>query len=231
MSKHIEEMFSVGAHYGYSKSRQHPTVAPYLYGVKDGVLIFDLEKTEELLEKAKAFVAKLAYEGRQILFVTGKRQAMPTLKEAAIKIDQPYVAGRWIGGTITNFEEIQKRVARLEKLTEEKEKGLLAKYTKKERLLIDREIEKLTSRFGGILNMKKKPAAFFIIDGDQEDIARAEAVNENIPIVSLCGSDCNLKNIDHPITANDSSIESITYFMNEIVKSFEEGAKTPKVVK
>lgn len=129
-SNTVEEMFKVGAHYGYSKSRRHPTVAPFIFGAKNGVEIFDLEKIDDLLAKAKEFVSKVASEGQQVLFVSGKRQAIGIVKDAAMSIDQPFVVGRWIGGTITNFDEMKKRVSRLETLTEQKEKGLLAKYTK-----------------------------------------------------------------------------------------------------
>lgn len=222
-------MFSVGAHYGYSKSRRNPTTAKYIFGTKDGVEIFDLEKTAELLDNAKDFVKKIASEGRQILFVAGKKQAVRPIKDAAEKADQPYSVVRWIGGTLTNFEEVQKRVKRLETLIEEKEKGLLAKYTKKERLLIDREIEKLQEKFGGIVNMKKKPAALFIIDSSQEEIALNEAVRENIPVISLCSSDCNIQPVTYPIVGNDTSVESIKYFTSEIVSAFLEGEKNKKV--
>lgn len=221
----IEEMFAVGAHYGYSKSRRHPTVLPYIFGNKGGVEIFDLEKTATLLNSAKEFVKQLASEGKQVLFVAGKRQAIASLRAGAEKIDQPYVIGRWIGGTLTNFEEISKRVKRLEDLSEQKEKGLLAKYTKKERLLIDREIEKLTDRFGGIVSMKRKPAAVFIIDASQEEIAYAEARVSKIPVISLCSSDCNIENIQYPIVANDTSIDSIKFFISEVVSAYAEGVK------
>lgn len=222
-------MFAVGAHYGYTKSRRHPTVLPYIFGTKGGVEIFDLEKTVTLLDAAKAFVKKLASEDKQILFVAGKRQALGIVKDGADQINQPYVAGRWIGGTLTNFEEIAKRVARFETLTEQKEKGLLAKYTKKERLLIDREIAKLNERFGGIVSMKRKPAALFIIDSSQEHNAHAEAIVTHVPVVSLCGSDCDITNVEYPIVANDSSVDSIKYFVNEIVTAYKEGAKEKKV--
>lgn len=228
MSKVIDELFKAGAHYGYSKSRRHPSVSKYIFGAKNGVEIFDLEKTEELLDKAKNFVKELASEGKQILFVAGKRQATRIVKDYAQKVDQPYVTGRFIGGTITNFEEISKRVKRLDDLTTQKEKGLLAKYTKKERLLIDREIEKLNERFGGITNMLRKPSALFIVDSDQEDIALKEALIEGIPVISLCGSDCDISKLNYPIVANDSSVESIEYFVKEIALSYEEGSKNKK---
>lgn len=224
----VEALFKVGAHFGYSKSRRHPSTASFIFGIKNRIEIFDLEKTSVQLENAKAFVEEIAASGKQILFVSGKREAVRLVRDASEKIDQPYVAGRWIGGTLTNFEEIQKRINRLEKLTTEKEKGLLAKYTKKERLLIDREIAKLQERFGGITNMKSKPGAVFIIDAKQEDNALAEAVNEKIPVISLSNSDCDIKDVKFPILGNDSSSATINYILGEIVASYQAGAKRKK---
>ncbi|MEY2641034.1 MAG: ribosomal protein small subunit ribosomal protein [Candidatus Parcubacteria bacterium] len=221
----VEAMFKVGAHFGYTKSRRHPSTSDYIFGAKNRIEIFDLEKTSGLLDAAKQFVEEIAAQGKQILFVSGKREAMSVLKDAAVKIDQPYVSGRWIGGTLTNFEQIQKRVQRLEKLLMEKEKGLLAKYTKKERLLIDREIEKLKERFGGIVNMKTRPGAVFIVDVKQEDNATAEAVNEKLPIVSLSSSDCDITKVTYPILANDNGVHSISYVLAEIVAAYQAGAK------
>jgi small subunit ribosomal protein S2 len=224
----VEALFKVGAHFGYSKSRRHPSTASFIFGIKNKIEIFDLEKTSSQLEKTKAFVEELAASGKQILIVSGKREAIRLVRDASEKIDQPYVAGRWIGGTLTNFEEIQKRISRLEKLTTEKEKGLLAKYTKKERLLIDREITKLQERFGGVTNMKSKPGAVFIIDVKQEDNAAAEAKNEKIPVISLSNSDCDIKDVQFPILGNDGSSATITYILGEIVSSYQAGVKRKK---
>jgi len=221
----VEAMFKVGAHFGYTKSRRHPSTTDYIFGAKNRIEIFDLEKTSVLLEQAKQFVEEIAAQGKQILFVSGKREAMSVLKDAAAKIDQPYVAGRWIGGTLTNFEQIQKRTSRLEKLLTEKEKGLLAKYTKKERLLIDREIDKLKERFGGITNMKTRPGAVFIIDVKHEDNATAEALVEKLPIISLSSSDCDISNVTRPILANDNAVHSISFILSEIVAAYQAGAK------
>ncbi|HEC30409.1 MAG TPA: 30S ribosomal protein S2, partial [Candidatus Yonathbacteria bacterium] len=201
----IEEMFKAGAHFGYSKSKRHPSMKPLIFGVKNTVEIINLEKTDEYLTRAKEFVASVAKEGKQILFVGSKNEAREVVKNAALSVDLPYVTNRWIGGTITNFSEIKKRIARLEELTSKREKGELGMYTKKERLMIDREIENLEKHFGGLLSMKQKPAALFVIDSEAESIAVKEADSTGIPIVSLSGSDCNIKKIDYPVPANDSS--------------------------
>lgn len=221
----IDNMFKAGAHFGFSKTRRHPTISPYIFGVKNKVEIFDLEKTSELLNKATAFVASLAKEGKTILFVGGKSEARNSIKNSALSINMPYVDGRWIGGTLTNFPQIRKRVEKLERLNSEKEKGELAKYTKKERLLIDREIANLERFFSGIVSMKDLPKAIFIVDPKREKTAVKEARDMGIPVISLLGSDCNIKEIDHPIVGNDSSQMSIQFFTQAISKAYSEAKK------
>lgn len=227
-NKTVESMFEVGAHYGYAKSRRHPSTKPFIFGVKNGIELIDLEKTAKMLDDAKNVVNEIAKNGGQILFVGTKKEISSIIKDVALRVDQPYVSNRWIGGTLTNFGEIQKRVRRLEDLELQKEKGFLAKYTKKERLLIDRELEKLNERFGGIINMKSKPALVFIVDPQNEVSALKEALIENIPVVSLCNSDCDISNIQYPIVANDSSIKSVKFFVGEIVESVKMSQKERK---
>ncbi len=223
----IDSMFKAGAHFGFSRTRRHPTVKPYIFGVKNKVEIFDLEKTSQLLEKAKAFIASLAKDGKSVLFVGGKSEARNAIKIGALSINMPYVDGRWIGGTLTNFVQIRKRVEKLEKLTTEKEKGELAKYTKKERLLIDREIANLERFFTGVVSMKDLPKALFVIDPKKEKNAVKEAQDMGIPVIALLGSDCNLKEVDHAIVGNDSSQTSVAFFTQEITKAYSAG-KTEK---
>jgi small subunit ribosomal protein S2 len=226
-SKTIDSMFSAGAHFGLGRSRRHPTVAPYIFGTKNDTDIFDLEKTQTLLEKAKAFVSTLAKEGKVILFVGGKKEASQTVKNAAQSLNMPYVDGRWIGGSISNFGQIRKRIDRYEKLVSDKEKGELAKYTKRERMLIDKEIASLEKMFLGIVSMKKLPDALFIIDPKKEKIALKEASDFNIPVVALSSSDCNIGNIKYPIVGNDASKTSIQFFMNEISAAYQASKKIP----
>jgi len=230
----IGAMFEVGAHFAYSKSRRHPATSPFIFGVKDKVEIFDLEKTKKLLNEASDFVAKIARDGKKILFVSGKNEAREVVRNSALSLDMPFVTGRWIGGTLTNFDQIKKRIERLEKLTDEREKGELAKkYTKREQLLIGREIESLEGSFGGLTSMKELPAALFIIDTKRERIAVEEAKKKGISIISLINSDCNIADSDYPIFANDASIKSISFFVEAIsgvykknmgVKMSEEGS-------
>ncbi len=227
----IDQMFSVGAHFGYTKMRRHPSARPFIFGAKNKVEIIDLGKTNEMLLEAKKFVKELASNGGTLLFVGGKNEAQNIVHEAAESINMPYVAGRWIGGTITNFSEIKKRIARLEELRDQRDKGTLAeKYTKKEQLLISREITKLESFYGGMLGMKDTlPKVLFIIDTKHEDTAVREARVKKIPIVGLLNSDCDLDLIDYPIIANDATAASIAFFVNEIVASYKEGLASPKV--
>lgn len=220
-NERIDEMFKVGAHFGYSKTRRHASTAPFIFGIKNKVEIIDLEKTEDLLVKALSFVANMAKEGKQILFVGGKNEARGALKIAAESINMPFVDGRWIGGTLTNFPEIKKRLMKLEDLTKQKERGELVKYTKKERLMIDREIANLDRFFSGISSLKDLPKAIVVVDSKKEIIAVNEAKKMNIPVVALCGTDTDITNIDYPIVANDASVSSITFFVNEIAKAYE----------
>jgi small subunit ribosomal protein S2 len=219
----IESMFQAGAHFAFSKSRRHPSVAPYIFGMKNKVEIFDLEKTNELLEAAKEYVKSLGKEGKTILMVGGKSEARKAVKNAALSLGMPFVDGRWIGGTLTNFTQIRKRVEKMEKLMMEREKGELTKYTKKERLLIDREIDNLERFFSGIISLKELPKALFVVDPKKEKIAVKEAQDMGVPIVALAGSDCNLKEVTHPIVGNDASETSIQFFVNEIVKAYTAG--------
>ena len=222
----IEAMFKAGAHFGFSRSRRHPSSSPYIFGAKNKVEIIDLEKTNNLLETAKDFVKKVAGEGKSILFVSSKNEAKPAILRGASSIDMPYVAGRWIGGTLTNFDEIKSRVAKLHSLNSQKEKGELVKYTKKERLLIDREIENLNKFFFGLTNLHSIPGAVFVIDARKEHIAVKEAQDKKVPVIALCGSDNNIKGIEYPIVANDASISSVAYFIDEIVKAYKSGKVT-----
>lgn len=224
-SQALDKLFAVGAHFGLVRSRRHPSARPYIFGLKNKVEIFDLEKTAEALAKAKAFVTSIAAEGGMILFVGGKNEARDSVQTAASRINMPYVAGRWLGGTLTNFPEIKKRIAKLEDLTSQKEKGELAKYTKLERLMIDRQIDRLQHSFSGLLPMRSLPKAVFVVDSKREHIAVAEAHRLKIPVLALASSDCDMRGVEFSIPANDSSVASITLFVNEIAEAVEEGQK------
>ncbi|OHA20140.1 MAG: 30S ribosomal protein S2 [Candidatus Taylorbacteria bacterium RIFCSPHIGHO2_01_FULL_51_15] len=223
-------MFKAGAHFGYSRSRRHPSVSPYIFGAKNRVEIFDLEETDKLLDEAKAFARTLGKDGKMVLFVGGKPEARDAIKNAAISLGMPYVAGRWIGGTITNWSEIRRRLERLAELSGQRERGELGKYTKKERLLIDREITKLEENFNGIRDMKELPKALFIVDTREESAATTEALRARIPTIALMNSDCDLRQVTSPIVGNDATVQSITFFVQEIAGAYAEGVKERNVV-
>ena len=228
----IEKMFSAGAHFGYTKSRRHPSVKPYIFGNKNKIEIFDLEKTAGLLEEAKAYIKSLGEKNATVLFLGGKNESQPAVIKAADELDMPYVIGRWIGGTFTNFSQIKKRIDRMNKLKEEKAKGEFSKYTKWEALQIEREIEKLEIYFGGISDMKKLPDAVVVVDSKREEIAVNEARMKHIPLIGILGSDCDMGEVMYPVLGNDSSKKSIEFFISELVESYKEGkAAAPKVAK
>lgn len=221
----IETLFAAGTHFGYSRARRHPTAAPYIFGTKDRSDIFDLEETKRLLDAAADFARTLAGSGKQILFVGGKHEAISIVKEMADKVGAPYVAGRWIGGTLTNFKNIRRRIDRLQKLMNERDEGVLEKYTKKERLLIDREIDELLARFGGLMNMNDVPAALFIVDTRKEETAVKEANQLSIPVIGLSSSDCDFSLVQYPIPGNDTSVRSVRLVAERIADAILEGRK------
>ena len=217
---HMKDLMDRGAHFGYSKSKRHPSMKAFIFTTKHKKDIFDLEKTLENLEKALKVVSTIAKDKKQILFVGTKPEAQAVITKAATATNNPFVTDRWIGGTLTNFKEIQKRANKLETIRKEKETGDLDKYTKKEKLEIDRLMAKLDRYFGGITIMKEKPAALVIIDPKAEDIALKEANQLNIPVIALASSDCNIDEVRFPIPANDSAQASIEFFMNAIAEEY-----------
>lgn len=220
----VEEMFQAGVHYGYSKSRRHPSASSYVFATKNGVDIINIEKTNELLEKALEEVSKLAASGKTILFVGTKPEARQQIVETALSLNMPYVSERWVGGALTNFSEIKKRIVKLLDLRNQKEKGELDRYTKKEKLLIDREMADMTKNFQGLTGITKTPDAVFVVDSKKEHIAVTEAKKMNLPIIALLNTDCNLKQVEYPIIANDASISSVTFFLTKIKEAYTKGS-------
>jgi len=228
MSTQTEEMFKVGVHYGYSKSRRHPSASNYIFGTKNGVDIINIEKTNELLEKAVEAVSRFASTGKTILFVGTKPEARQQIIETALALNMPYVSERWVGGALTNFPEIKKRIVKLLDLRSQKEKGELDKYTKKEKLLINREMDDMTKNFQGLTGITKTPDVLFVIDPKKEHIAVTEAKKMNLPIIALLNTDCNLKQVEYPIIANDASVSSISFFLSKIKGAYTAGSNGTK---
>lgn len=214
-------MFGVGAHYGYTRTRRHPTTKPFLYGTKNRTDIIDLEKTAASLAKAQEVLATLGSTGKQVLFVGTKPEASPAVKAAAESLGMPYVEIRWIGGTLTNDKQIKSRVTLLEDMTVKHEKNELIAKTKKEKLLLERKMEKLARRFGGLATMKGAPGALIVIDSDEEAIAVTEANKVGVPVISISNTDCNIQTVAYPIVANDANKKAIEFFLNKLVSAYK----------
>ena len=219
----IEKMFKAGAHYGYSKTRRHPSVSKYIFATKNKEDIIDLEKTTVLLETASQFIKELGAKGKVVLFVGTKPEAKVAIKDVAESLNMPYVVERWIGGTLSNFTEIKKRISELENYRKDSVDGGLDKYTKKERVVMAKKMEKLSRYYSGLIGLKKSPDALFVIDAKSEHIAATEARKSNVPVVALVNSDSNIKGIDYPIVANDSGIPSIKFFTIAIANAYKAG--------
>ncbi len=216
----VEALFSAGSHFGYSRTRRHPTVTPLLYGNKDGVDILDTTKTALQIEEAGAFLKGLAASGKKALFVGVKPESRQAVKDVASALHMPYVTERWIGGILTNFVETKKRITKLEDIKEKKATGELDKFTKKEQILINREMVRLSKYFSGLVGMQKVPEALIVIDSKKEHNAIKEARKLNIPVIALGNTDCSIRGISYPITANDSSVASITLILATLQEYF-----------
>jgi small subunit ribosomal protein S2 len=217
----IEKMFKAGAHYGYSKTRRHPSVSKFIYATKSKEDIIDLEKTSLMLNKATEFIKEMGAKGKMV--VGTKPEAKVAVKDIAESLNMPYVNERWIGGTLSNFTEIKKRIMELENYRKDSVGGGLDKYTKKERVVMAKKMEKLDRYYSGLIGLKKAPDAMFVIDAKSEHIAATEARKSNIPVIALVNSDSNIKGIDYPIVANDSGIPSIKFFSSAIQEAYKEG--------
>ncbi len=214
------DMLKSGVHFGHKKSKKHPKMNEHVYTVRNDISIINLVKTREGLEKAVGYIEEISSKGGVVLFVGTKRQAKKIIKDAAIRCGMPYVSERWLGGTFTNFDKIVGSVKRLQEMEKEKEGGgLEKKYTKKERQEINREIEKLEIKFGGIREMKRLPDAVFIVDIQEELTAVKEAVAKNVPIVAIVDTNVDPSLIKYPIPANDDAIKSIEIITNAISRA------------
>ena len=219
----VEDMFSAGAHYGYSKTRRHPSLSSYIYTTKNKTDVIDLEKTSIQLVSAREFVKNLGSRNKVILFVGTKPEAKEIIKNTAETLNMPYVYERWIGGTLSNFIEIKKRIAELENYRKENKEGGLEKYTKKERVVMAKKMERLARYYSGLVGLKKLPDALYIVDAKAESIAQVEAQKSNVPVIALLNSDSNIKKIDYPIVCNDTGIPSIKLFTEAISNSYKSG--------
>ncbi len=226
------ELMKSGAHFGHTTSRWNPKMKPYIFTVRNNIHILDLEKTKKNLEKAAQFAKELSGRGGTLLFVGTKRQSKEIVKAAAVACGMPYVNVRWLGGTFTNFKTIQRTIRKLEKLENLKASGeLQSHYTKKERLLIEREIEKLKKLFEGIQNMKKLPDAIFVTDVKHDAIAVKEAQKSKVKIIGLVDTNCSPESLQYPIPSNDDATKVIQLMCSVISEAVTEGKQAQPMVK
>ena len=220
------DMLKAGVHFGHKKSKKHPKMDEYVFGIRNGISIIDLSKTKGKLAEAADFARKISEKDGIVLFVGTKRQASKIIEAAAQKCDMPYVSERWLGGTFTNFEKILIGKKRLESLIEEKENGELArKYTKKEVREIEREMKRLDMKFGGIKKVNRIPDAVFVVDIIEEETAILEALAKKVPVIAITDTNTNPSHISYPIPANDDAIRSIELITNVIADAIIEGKK------
>ncbi|MQG66079.1 MAG: 30S ribosomal protein S2 [SAR202 cluster bacterium] len=205
----MKSLLEAGVHFGHQKRRWNPKMKRYIFTHRNGIHIIDLQKTLNLVEEAAAFLSEVAASGKKILMVGTKKQAQDTIVTEAERSNSLHISNRWLGGTLTNFKTIQKRIDYLVDLETRREQGDFAILTKKESLKIDEKINKLNRNLSGIKEMTEMPGAMFIIDVGREEIAVAEANRVGIPIVALVDSDCDPDLIDHPIPGNDDAIRSV----------------------
>jgi small subunit ribosomal protein S2 len=225
------ELLKSGAHFGHTTSRWNPKMKPYIFTVRNNIHILDLEKTKKALIKAAKFAQDLSGQGKTLLFVGTKRQGKDIVKKTALACGMPYVNVRWLGGTFTNFKTIQKTIRKMEKLEAQKASGELeSHYTKKERLMIEREIEKLKKLFEGIQNMKKLPDAIFVSDVKHDSIAVTEARKSKVKIIGLVDTNCSPEGIDYPIPCNDDATKVIDLMCGIISEAVVEGRSTQTMV-
>ncbi len=221
----ILDLLKSGAHFGHQKSKRYPKMDKYIFGVKDGTHIINLEETIRTLGEAVKYVKKIIANDGKILFIGTKKQAKEIIKQAAKSCQMPYVSFRWIGGTFTNFKNIYKLPQKLKKLEEDRENGTYENYTKKEKLIIDRKIDKLKEMVEGIRNMEKLPEAVFIVDIHDESTATQEANSKNIPIIAITDTNVNPEKVAYPIPANDDSMETIKLITSVLVEAINEAKK------
>lgn len=224
----LEELLEAGSHFGHQVKRWNPRMAPYIYAQSDGVHVFDLAKTREALLEACKFLEETVKNGGVVLFVGTKRQARELVEAAAKNTNMPYVTSRWMGGTLTNFEQMRRSVRKLEELKKDIDSGRYDTYTKKERLLIDREITKLEKDFGGISSLKKIPDVIFVVDTKEEKTAVFEAIRLNIPVVGIVDTNADPTIVDYPIPANDDAVKSIQLIVGLVEIAVLEGKMSDK---
>lgn len=227
----LTEMLEAGVHFGHSVKRRNPRMDDYVYAVKNGVQIFDLVKTREALMIACNYLAETVAKGGQVLLVGTKSQAVETIKTEAERLGLPFITTRWIGGLFTNWEQIKGRIARLLEMRSKYESGEYKKYTKKEQVLLKREIDRLERMYGGLVLLTKLPDVIFVVDPTREVTAMHEAIAKEMPIVAICDTNCDPTDIAHVIPGNDDALKSVVMLITAVTQSIEKGLKKFKTLK
>ena len=219
----MKSLLEAGVHFGHQKRRWNPKMRQYIFAHRNGIHIIDLQQTLHFLERAAAFVEDIAAQGKKIIFVGTKKQAQDTIVSEAERCGAFYINTRWLGGTLTNFTTIQKRIDYLVELEQRKAKGELFSLPKKEQLKLNDQIERLNRYLGGIKEMTEIPGALFVVDVGKEAISVAEAKRVGVPVVALVDTDCDPVEIDYPIPGNDDAIRSIRLVTSHIADAYIEG--------
>lgn len=221
----LSDLLAAGVHFGHQKSKRHPGMTPYIFTTRQDVSIIDLEKTQSMLEAAAKAAELLASQGKTILFIGTKNQASALVKKYAEACEMPYMHNRWLGGLLTNFKNVIEVPKKLVSLKLRRETGELKKYTKKEQLEFDREIDRLSLSVEGLQNMTKLPDAVFVVDLKEEKTALTEALQLNIPVFAMCDTNTNPREITHPIPANDDAVKSIELILSTMADAINAGKK------
>ncbi len=219
----MRQLIESGVHFGHNARRWNPKMAPYIYGTRDGVHILDLGQTVPMLQQALEAVREVASKGGKILFVGTKAQAQEPIENAAKRCGQYYVNHRWLGGMLTNWKTISSSIKRLKEIDSKTEKGELEGFTKKEKLNISREREKLFASLGGIQDMNGRPDIMFVIDVPKEELAIAEAKKLGIPVIAICDTNANPDGITYPIPGNDDALRAINLYCDLVSNAVLEG--------
>lgn len=219
----LDELLDAGAHFGHQTKRWNPKMETYLYGSESGVHVFDLTKTKPLLEEALEFLKTASKEGKDILLLGTKKQVKEKVREVAQKANVAYVNERWLGGTISNFDQMKKSLRKLEEMKANVVSGGYSEYTKKERLLIDREITRLERFFGGITALTKAPDVLFVIDTKKESSAVKEASRKGVTIVAVVDSNSDPDMVDYVIPMNDDAAKAVEYVLDKVSEAIQDG--------
>jgi len=219
----MQDLLEAGVHFGHQVRRWNPKMKPYIFAAREGIHVIDLEKTVSKLEEACGFVEKLAAVGGVMIFLGSKKQARSIIVEETKRAGAKYITERWIGGLLTNWEQAHKNIKKLADLKAKKEAGEFADRTKKENLLIDREIAKLERFYGGVADLDKLPDAIFVIDVRKEENACREAKKKGIPVVAICDTNANTTLVDWPIPGNDDATRAIKIMVGAIADAYLSG--------